>query len=70
MVTAGAESTVTDELTAGIAVIVGFAPPVVPASVAVTVRTHAAVVLVGAYDRAAPPEFENPGQLPDFTDQT
>jgi len=39
------------------------------ASVTVTLSTQVVVVAVGVYARAAAPEFENPGQLPDATDQ-
>jgi len=60
MVTEIDVSTVTEVGTAGMAE---------PAeSVTVTVSWHVVVVPVGAYVRAATPEFEKPGQLPDATD--
>jgi len=43
IVTVGVDFTVTAALVAGVAVAVGVAPPVVPASVMVTVRAHAPV---------------------------
>jgi len=43
--------------------------PALPVSVSVTVSTHVVVVPVGVYASVAAPEFENPGQLPDLTDQ-
>jgi len=69
IVTEIAVSTVTAVFVAGVAVIVGVDPPVVPVSVTVTVRTHVVVVPVGVYVSATVPEFANPGQLPDLTDQ-
>ena len=45
--TVGAELTVTAALAAGVAEGVGIAPPVVPMSVSVTVRTQSEVAAVG-----------------------
>lgn len=70
IVTVGAESTVTAALVVGVATGVGVAPPVVPASVSVTVSTQFAVVPVGEYVSVLAPESANPGQLPDAIDQT
>jgi len=67
-VTDRAVSTVTAEFVAGVAVGVGVDPPVVPVSVRVTVRTHVVVVPEGVYGNVEAPEFENPGQLPDWID--
>jgi len=47
METVGTAFTVTAALVEGVAVGVGFAPPVVPVSVRVTVSTQSMVVLVG-----------------------
>ena len=68
-VTDSGVSTDTVALVAGVAVIVGVEPPVVPVSVTVRVSTQSAVVPVGAYGSVTAPEFAKPGQLPDFTDQ-
>ena len=63
-------STVTAAFVPGVAVMAGVAPPVVPVSVTVTVSRQLAVVPVGRYVKTEAPEFEKPGQLPDWTDQT
>ena len=67
-VTLNVESTVTVVFVGGVvAPAVGL--PAVPESVSVTVSTQVAVVLAGVYVSVTTPEFANPGQLPDFTDQ-
>jgi len=62
------EFTVTAALVDGVAVTVGDAPPVVPVSVSLTVRTQSVVVPLGAKVSVAAPESEKPGQLPEATD--
>ena len=70
IVTVGAASTVTAAFVGGVAVGVGVAPPVVPESVIVTVRTQLDVVPVGIYVNVGAPESLNPEQVPDAIDQT
>ena len=67
IVTVGDASTVTDVEVVGVAT-PPVGPPTVPESVSVTVSRQFVVVPVGVYVREGVPEFENPGQLPDFTD--
>jgi len=68
--TVGVDFTVTAAFVEGVPVGVGVAPPVVPVSVSVTVRTQFEVVLVGVKVSAEAPELTNPGHPPEATDQT
>ena len=64
-----AGSTVIAEFVDGVADAVGVASPLVPVSASVTFSTQLEVVPLGVYVSVAALESENPGQLPEATDQ-